>query len=86
MDFIKGLLSKAGAALGDLKLWAGKKVILAALGVGLATLKAKFPDWPLPSEDFLRDLIVALLSAHTLTDVVAIFKTAGKEVLAGKAQ
>jgi hypothetical protein len=86
MEFLKGLLGRAGAALGNLKLWAGKKVILAALGVGLATLKSKYPDWPLPSEEFLRDLILALLSAHTLTDVVAIFKTAGKEVIAGNAK
>lgn len=86
MEYLKKLGAAALSYLGDIKLWAGKKVILAAVGVGLATLKAKYPSWPLPSEDFLRDLLLALLSAHTLTDVVAIFKAAGKEVLAGKAQ
>lgn len=66
--------------------WAGKKLLVAAGGMLLMSLKSSHPDWPLPSEDFTKDVLIALLSAHTLTDITAILKTAGKEVVAGKAQ
>lgn len=71
--------------LGRLRKWAGKKVIMALVGLGMTALKTAHPDWPLPSEEFTVDLTLALLTAHTVTDVVHILKTAGKEVLTGKA-
>ena len=72
--------------LGKARKWLGKKLIVIGIGYVLAALKAKHPDWPLPGEDFTKDLVMAFVGAHTLTDVVAVMKTAGKEVLAGKAQ
>lgn len=65
--------------------WAGKKLVVAGVGFGLMALKAQHPDWPLPSEEFTRDLVVALLSAHTLTDIAFVLKTAGQQVVDGKA-
>ena len=79
-------MSKLGEILNTVRKWAGKKVILLAIGYGLASLKAAHPDWPLPGEDFTKDLFLALAGAHTLTDITAIFKAAGKEALAGRAQ
>ena len=82
LEKIKSLAS--GAAYGLWK-WAGKKFILVGIGLGLASLKAAHPDWPLPGEDFTKDLFLALVGAHTLTDVTALLKSAGKEVLDGNA-
>jgi len=61
--------------------WFGKKLIVAIVALVVATIKAQHPDWPLPSEDLVRDLTIAFLSAHTLTDVVSIIKTAVPEVI-----
>lgn len=78
METVKGWIA-------SVRKWAGKKLIVAAVGMGIAALKAKHPDWPLPDVDFTRDVLIALLGAHTLTDIMAILKTAGKEVLSGRA-
>jgi hypothetical protein len=61
--------------------WFGKKLIVTLVGLVLASLKAQHPDWPLPSEDLVKDLVLAFLAAHTLTDVVAVIKTAVPEVV-----
>lgn len=79
-------MGKVKEVLKGLQKWAGKKVILLAIGMVLQALKAKYPDWPLPSEDFTRDTFLAVVGAHTATDLVHVFKTAGKEVLAGNAK
>lgn len=65
--------------------WAGKKLIVLIVANGIAALKAAHPEWPIPNEDFIKDLTLAFLGAHTLTDVAALLKTAGKEIVAGKA-
>lgn len=69
-----GLFGKLGDVL-------GKKVLMAVVGLILGILHTKFPDWPLPSNETIAEVIIALLSAHTLTDVVYILKTGGKEVV-----
>lgn len=66
--------------------WFGKKVIIGAIGYIMVALREAHPDWPLPSPDFTQDLVLTLIGAHAATDIVAILKTTGKEVLAGKAQ
>ncbi|TXH41506.1 MAG: hypothetical protein E6Q97_37535 [Desulfurellales bacterium] len=63
----------------------GRKVLMWFIGLTLSALQSKFPDWPLPSQQFLFDLTVALMAAHSLTDVVAILKTGAKEIAAGNA-
>lgn len=72
--------------LKKLQQWFGKKLTVAAVGLVLMSIKAAHPDWPIPSEEFVRDVIIAFLGAHTLTDVMAILKTAGNEVLDGHAK
>ena len=61
--------------------WFGKKLVVMIAGLVISTLKASHPDWPLPSEDLVRDLVLAFLAAHTLTDVTALIKTAVPEVV-----
>ena len=78
-------MEKIKSVLSNIKRWAGKKLIIALAGYFLTAIKTAHPDWPIPSEEFTLDVILALLTAHTLTDVTAILKTAGKEALSGKA-
>lgn len=66
--------------------WFGKKLTVAAVGMILMAVKSSHPDWPIPSEEFVRDVILAFLGAHTVSDVVAILKTTGNEVLEGRAK
>lgn len=61
--------------------WFGKKLVVAIVGLVLAAIKAQHPEWPLPSEDLVRDIVLAFLAAHTATDIVATFKTAVPEVI-----
>ena len=78
-------MEKIKTALLGLKRWAGKKLVIALAGYLLTAVKSSHPDWPIPSEEFTLDVILALLTAHTLTDITAILKAAGKEVWSGKA-
>lgn len=82
MEKLKALFNDT---FGSVWNWAGKKLIVAAGGMFLMSLRAAHPDWPLPTEEFTRDILIALLSAHTFTDIAAVLKTAGKEALAGRA-
>ena len=85
-DKLKKLLDlalKALAAVRDSALWAfmGKKLIVIAVGLVLGSIKAKFPEAPLPNQDLLVELVMAFLGCHTLTDVVAILKGASAQKL-----
>ena len=70
MDFLKKIWG-----------WFGKKLVVVIVGLVVASLKAQHPDWPLPSEELIKDLVVAFMACHSLTDIVAIIKTAVPEVV-----
>lgn len=61
--------------------WAGKKLIVTLAGLIIASLKAAHPDWPLPSEEAVTQLVVAFLAAHSATDIMYLLKTQGKDVV-----
>lgn len=61
--------------------WFGKKLIVVIVGLIISTLKTQHPDWPLPSEEMVKDLVTAFLAAHTMTDITYIIKTAVPEII-----
>ena len=63
----------------------GKKMLVWFVSLTASALRSKFPDLPVPSDEFLIDLGLAYLAAHSITDVAHISKTAVLEFLAGRA-
>jgi hypothetical protein len=72
------LITSGGASVvGSL----GKKVLIAIVGLALSALRVRYPDLALPSDELIVDIVLALLAAHTLTDVAAVIKVGSKEVV-----
>lgn len=72
-------MKKALEVLMSLKV--GRKFLAMIVGLVLASLKAAHPDWPLPSEELVLDLVLAFMACHSVTDIFAIMKTGGKELV-----
>lgn len=79
-------MEKLKSIWADIKKSLGKKVLIGLVGYVVVYLQGKFPDMQLPSADLVKDLVAALLVTHTLTDIVALLKTGGKEWLAEMVQ
>ena len=56
------------------RIWAAvsRKALYVVVGAALEAARFKWPGLPLPSTDFVIDAVLALLAAHTVTDVVAL--------------
>ena len=73
-------------ALGVLwKVVGGRKMLLAIAALAMSALRSRYPDAPLPSDDFVFDLVVAFYAAHSATDIASILKSAAAEYAAGRA-
>lgn len=81
MELFKKLVAYLTGAGATVAKSLGKKVLIALVGIVLSALHARYPELPLPSDELIVDLVLALLAAHTLTDVAAVLKVGSKEVV-----